>query len=238
MLKPSYLQKMKIKAIVIIGILAGFFMAHSLQAQEQDTLSGKYGADSVKCVMNNSLYYEFFRQWKASDYKNEAWKDVVKPWRWVFLNCPKSTKNIYLHGEKLLEQIIKNETSKEAKEKYIDTLMMLYDNRIEYFGNKGYVLGKKGSDLYRLRPSAYEETYKILKESVDLEGNETNGPVLIYYFRAAEKMVKEGKADTTLLVEIYDKASSIIEYNLNKYKNAGKDSKVTYWENIQGNIEL
>ncbi len=237
-MKPSYLQKMKIKTIVILGMLVGFFSASAIQAQEQDTISGKYGEDSVKCVVNNSLYYEFYKQWKASDYKNEAWKDVIKPWRWVFLNCPKSTKNIYLHGEKLMEQIIKNETNKERKEKYIDTLMMLYDKRIEYFGNKGYVLGKKGSDLYRLRPSAYEETYNILKEAVDLEGNETNGPVLIYYFRAAEKMVKAGKADTSLLVEIYDKASSIIEHNLKKYKASGKTSKITYWENIQGNIEL
>ncbi|MCB0806334.1 MAG: tetratricopeptide repeat protein [Bacteroidales bacterium] len=227
---------MKTKAVIVIALLTGLIFAGSLKAQ--DTLSAKYGEDSVKCVMNNSLYYEFFRQWKASDYSNAAWKDAVKPWRWVFLNCPKSTKNIYLHGEKLLEEILKNETEKERKEKYIDTLMMMYDRRIEYFGNRGYVLGKKGSDLYKLRPSAYEETYNALKESVELEGNETNGPVLIYYFRAAEKMVKAGKADTTLLVDIYDKASSIIEHNIKKYQAKNDEKRVTYWENIQGNIEL
>jgi len=77
--------------------------------------------------------------------------------------------------------MIKSETDKTHKEKYIDTLMIVYDKRIQYFGKEGYVLGKKGSDLYKLRPSAYEESYEILKKSIQLEGNESNGPVLIYF---------------------------------------------------------
>jgi tetratricopeptide (TPR) repeat protein len=188
--------------------------------------------------MNNSLYYEFYKQWKQSNYKSDAWKDAVKPWRWVFLNCPKSTKNIYLHGENLLDNMIKHESDKEKKEKLIDTLMMIYDHRIQYFGSEGYVLGKKGSDLYKLRPEAYEESYEILKRSIEIEGNESNGPVLIYYFRSAEKMVKNEKVDAGVLVDIYDQTSGIIEYNLNKSIKENKESEITNWENVKGNIEL
>lgn len=224
---------MKKQSLAILGIIIGLFMFESVEAQSSGV--SKYGSDSVTCIENNSLYYEFYKQWKSSNYKNDAWKDAFTPWRWVFINCPASTKNIYLHGEKLLGIVLKNETDKAKKESYIDTLMMVYDKRIQYFGKEGYVLGKKGSDLYKLRPSAFEQSYNILKKSIELEGNKSSGESLIYYFRSAEKMVKAGKADSTILVDIYDQNSVIIEYNL---ANAKSDKDTKKWENIKGNIEL
>ena len=227
---------MKLKLVITLGILIGSLVIN--EAKAQDTTISKYGTDSSKCIINNSLYYEFYQQWKQSNYTNDTWKDAVKPWRWVFLNCPRSTINIYLHGENIVEELIKTETDKAKREKYIDTLMMVYDQRIKYFGKEGYVLYKKGVDLYKFRPEAYEEVYNILKKSIELEGNNSDGPALIYYFRSAEKLVKAGKTDTTELVDIYDKSSEIIDFNLKKYATSGDTTNETYWENIRGNIEL
>ena len=237
MFNSRYLETMKfIKSVLFVCLLIAMsILANKVQAQ---TSESKYGADSATCVMNNSLYYEFYKQWKASNYKNESWKDAFEPWRWVFSDCPKSTINIYLHGEKLIKEEIKNETDKENKEKYIDTLMLVYDNRIQYFGKEGYVLGKKGVDLYKLRPTAYEEAYNILKKSISLEGNKSGGPNLIYYFRSAEKLVKAEKAEKIILVDIYDQTSEIIEYNLKEYQAKDDTKNVTNWENIKGNIEV
>jgi tetratricopeptide (TPR) repeat protein len=227
---------MKLRFKIFTSIFICSLIAGSVSAQDEKI--SKYGNDSVNCVMNNSLYYEFFRQWKASDYKNNSWKDAYGPWRWVFLNCPQSTINIFLHGENILEEVINNETNKDAKEKYIDTLMMLYDNRIKYYGNEGFVLGKKGVDLYKLRPESYEEAYSILKKSIELEAMSSSGPSIIYYFRAAEKLVKNGKSDTTLLVDIYDQSTEIVDQNLATAQNAGEAKAIANWENIKGNIEL
>jgi tetratricopeptide (TPR) repeat protein len=203
----------------------------------QDT-EPKYGADSARCIMNSSLYYEFYKQWKQSDYETEAWKDAIIPWRKVFIQCPKSSINVYLHGEKLIEEQIKNASNKTRKEGLIDTLMLLYDKRIKYFGKEGYVLCKKGVDLYKLRPDAYEESYNILEKGVKLEGNEASGESLIYYFRSAEKMVKAEKAEKVVLVDIYDQVSEIIDFNIKSYESKKKSKKVATWNNVKGNIEL
>lgn len=227
---------MKLKSQILLGLIIGLIFSNTVSAQE--SVGSKYGDDSATCVMNNSLYYEFYKQWKASDFKNASWKDAYGPWRWVFLNCPQSTVNIFLHGEGLLDEVINNEPDKTKKEMYIDTLMMLYDNRIKYYGNEGYVLGKKGVDLYKLRPEAYEEAYNILKKSLDLEGNQSGGPAIIYYFRAAEKIVKNGKADSSLLVDIYDQTSEIIDHNLDAAVTSGDAKSSANWENVKGNIEL
>ncbi len=215
--------------LLLLGLFAGLIISKSALAQDEP----RFGKDSVTCITNNSLYYEFYKQWKQSNYKNEAWKDVVGPWTWVFNNCPRSYKNIYIHGEKLIKELIKTETDKAKKDKYIDTLMMVYDQRIKYFGQEGYVLGKKGVDLYKYRPTDYEKSYEILKKAVSLTGNKTLGPILIYYFRSAEKMVKSEKIEKAVLVDIYDTESDIIDYNI---KNNPK--KVANWEAVKGNIEL
>ena len=223
---------MKKKIILLAGLLLSVMMANEILAQES---TGKYGSDSISCIQNNSLYYEFYKQWKKSGYKNESWNDALPSWRWVFLNCPKSTINIYLHGEKLIKHLIKITSDKAIKEKYIDTLMMGYDKRIKYFGKDGYVLGKKGVDLYKLRPSAYEQSYNILKKSIEMQGNKSQGPTLIYYFRSAEKMVKAEKSEKSVLLDIYDQSSEIIDYNI---ANAKNDKKKKSWENVKGNLEL
>jgi tetratricopeptide (TPR) repeat protein len=186
--------------------------------------------------MNISLYREFYKQWKASGYKNQTINDAIKPWRWVFLNCPKGTQNTYIDGVKILDYLINKETDAEKKDKLVDTLMMLYDQRIQYFGKEGYVLGRKGVDLYKYRPEDYESVFNALSRSIELEGNKSAAPVLVYFFRSAVSMVKNGKADTALIVDSYISSNEIIEYNMDKY--AGNQSKLANWEIVKGNIEL
>jgi len=53
---------------------------------------GKYGEDSATCIVNLSLYREFYKQWRASGYTSKAINDAITPWRWVFFNCPMALK--------------------------------------------------------------------------------------------------------------------------------------------------
>lgn len=211
-------------------------------AQEEDDMgegpggSGRYGEDSVTCVMNISLYREFFKQWKASGYKSETVKDAIGPWRWVFLNCPKGTQNTYIDGVKIVSYLIESTADEALKQKYVDTLMMVYDQRIEYFNKEGYVLGRKGVDLLNYRPDATEEAYNIFKRSVELEGNKSSGPVMVFYFQTAISMVREGKADTAIIFDTYDQISNIIDHNLEKYK--GNEKEKSNWDIVQSNVEV
>lgn len=197
---------------------------------------GKYGNDSVKCVENLSLYREFYKQWKASDFKNSAVKDAIGPWRWVFLNCPQSSQYINIDGLAIMDNCLKNAKTDKDKAAYIDTIMMLYDNRIKYFGKEGYVLGRKGSDLFKYAPEDYEKVYYIFKKSVELQGNSSESFVLVYYFRTAIKMVDDSKLEKGYLVELYDNLSNIISFNINAKK--ANAAELTEWENVKGNIDL
>ena len=196
----------------------------------------KYGQDSAKCVMELSLYREFYRQ------KNIP--DAIVHWRWVFNNCPLATQNTYIDGVKIIKFLISKEKDKNIKQKYIDTLMMVYDKRINYFPNNyktgknqvGYILGRKGVDLIKLNPGEYEEAFKTFKEAVKLEGNNSKAAVLVYYFRSAIKMVENDKADKSLIVETYDQISDIIDFNIDN-NSRKKQEYIKIQENTEQTFE-
>jgi len=197
---------------------------------------GKYGKDSAQCVMKLSLYREFYKQWKASRYKNPAVSDAITSWRWVFSNCPQASQNTYIDGLKMMEFYMKSAKEDAAKASYLDTIMVIYDQRIKYFGREGYVLGRKGSDLFKYAPEEYEKAYHIFKKSVDLRGNKSESFVLVYYFRTVSKMVDAEKIDKSLIIDAYDQLSGIIEYNLKNSEEGSKGHEE--WQNVKGNIEL
>jgi hypothetical protein len=198
--------------------------------------NGRYGSDSITCVMNISLYVEFFKQWKASNYQNETIKDVIGPWRWVFLNCPKGTQNTYIDGVRVISYLIETAPDPALKNKYIDTLMMLYDQRIQYFGKEGFVLGRKGVDLFTYRPEDTEYIFRDLKKSVELEGDNSAGPVLIYFMQSTVNMAREGKADSSIIFDSYDAITQVVDHNLKKHENNPQEKE--NWIIVQNNIEL
>lgn len=215
---------------MMIGILSlstGF--AQDEEDSEASAASGSsiYGSDSVTCVMNLSLYQEF--------YKQNNYKDAYPHWKKAFDNCPMSRQNLYIHGAKMISTKIDECKDPALREKLVDTLMMVYDQRIRYFKREGYVLGRKGIDFYTYRPDKTEQVYQIFKKSVELEGNKSEGAVLVYYFRAIIGMVEIDKLEKAAIVDGYDQLSEIIDFNLKS--NADKPKALAGWENTKANIE-
>lgn len=201
---------------------------------------GKYGDDTIKCMTNLSLYQEYYNQWKSSKYKSEAVHDALGPWREVFHGCPKSSQNMYLDGLKMMKHLRKKADS-ETKAAYVDTIVMIYKQRMEHFPTKkgydqtGDILGRLGVDLYQIAPEKYAEAYEYLKESVAKQQDRASVSSIVFYFRSTIKKVKKGEAEETLIVDTYDELITLIEANLEK--NVDNAKKLAQWENAKGNVE-
>lgn len=197
-------------------ILAVFFLTIDISAQ------GKWGNDSLNCITNLSLYREH--------YKQKNYTEALEPWRWVFMNCPRSSGNIYKNGPTIIKAQMK--LDKDNSQAYLDTLMQIYDNRIEFFGKEGFVLGLKGSDLLRYDKKRYLEAYEILKKSIDLQENKSSAGAISQYFKSATLMEKNSQLSKQDILELYTKLSDIVDYNL---INNAKKSK--YYTQTSLNIE-
>jgi len=213
------------KKILILTLLATVFLALPARAQ-------RFGQDSIRCITNLSLYIEDYKLYKEGTGSEESLENMLRSWRWVFHNCPEATENIYVDGPTMIELMIGRAGNEAEKAALIDTLGMMYDQRIKYFGKEGFVLGRKGVDIYTKDPSRFDKVFPDLKRSVELEGNESSAAVLVYYFRIAAKMVQTGKLESSELVDIYDRVSTIVENNLKTGKRSSS------FENAQRNVEL
>lgn len=195
---------MKAKIVLFITLVFGVFF---IQAQNQvDSL--KYGPDKGLCDENLSIYTEF--------YKQKNYVDAYLPWIYLFNNAPKRTKNIYIHGPKIIKGLIKAEVNDQRKTDLVDSLIMVYDQRNTYYpGNEAYVLGMKGADMYRFMKNSTEglqASLLVLQESFKLSGYESSSSVINYYFLATTKLVQAKILKVEDLINLYSDLLRVISY--------------------------
>ena len=205
------------KKIGLISLIALF----SINASAQ-----KYGADSVKCIQNLSLYRDY--------YKQKIYDDAFKFWSIAYKTCPASSEKMYVDGTNLMEYKMKKAETKEQKEAYTDSLFMIYDQRIKYFGNECAVLGRKGTDMLRYRSNKPEPLYNTLKKSIDGCENESEAGAIASFMNATVLMERADKLTEGDVVETFTKLSTISAYNIAKYE--GKKTQ-EYYKRAQANVE-
>lgn len=217
--------------ILTISIIVLSFSAAQVVAQENNSVTttdqSTLKVDSMQCKEQLSLYREY--------YKIKLYSHAFPHWRWMLLNCPNGSQNIYIDGIKIMTSHIDTVKNTGLKEKWIDTLLMVYDQRIKYYGREGYVLGRKAIDATTYRPAMAEQTYKWFARSVELQGNQSDGAVLVYYLNTAAQLANAGKIDKSEIFLVYDKVLSIADYNI--AQSAGNEKEFANWNNIKSNIE-
>lgn len=215
------MTKLKIETMKRISILMLAVLLSTLGFAQ-----GKYGADSVKCVTNLSLYRDY--------YKQKAYEDAYKFWNIVYKICPASSERMYVDGANLVEYRLKKATDDAVKQAYIDTLKMVYDKRIENFGKEGYVLGRKGTDMLRYDRDNLEGTYNTLLKSFELQGDDAEAGAVVSLMTAAVMMEKGEKIEADKIVELFTGLSASNSASISKYK--GKKTE-EYYVKAQAKIE-
>lgn len=184
----------------------------------------KFGKDSVECVKQLSLYRENYKQWRSNNFRGNEINYTIGPWRYVFLHCPISSQNTYIDGLRVVEYLIDNASNEELKQRYIDTLLMIYDQRIMAFGKAQqsaphFVLGRKAADMLKYRPNEIQLIYQTLDKSISLGKNESEPFILYYYMLATIRMLKEIGLDSVYVYNNYETLTDIITNNFRVLRN-------------------
>ncbi len=206
--------------ILNIAILSFLFFAPSLKAQDDS----KYGDNPDQCKRDLSEYIEFIKQ--------KSYVDALPAWRRVYTACPQSSKSIYINGPKIYKAMIKKDAANKLA--YLDTIMQIYDKRIEYFGQEGNVIGRKGNDLYRYNKKAYEEAYGYLKKSADLMGSKAQPAILQQYMAVSSDMYKNKKIDAGQVVADFSKISDALTAILERLQD--KPAKLEKIKKVEENV--
>lgn len=183
------------------------------------TLESKYGLDSLQTRRNASLYAEFVKQ------KNYV--DALPAWRYIFYNAPAFQVNTYVRGEQIMTHML----TKTKNPVYLDTLMMVYDQWIKYFGNhpkfgEEYVLGKKGNALLRLGKkgdvATLKEAYGYLYKSVEMSGEKAHPAAVQSMFFAAGELYGANELPKEDYITVYMSVAKFIEASLKRTPDSEK----------------
>jgi tetratricopeptide (TPR) repeat protein len=160
-------------------------------------------------------------------YDQKDFKSAIGAWRKLYKQYPKSTVNIYLHGINMYESFIEKATDRKVKDLYIDTLMQVFDKRIKYFDQKGFNLGRQGTDYLKYtldnenltdeqKKPILKKGYNYVSESVKLQGDDSEDIVLLLLMQSTRGLYGLGELGKENVIESYDIASKIINKHLEK----------------------
>lgn len=210
--------------------ILSLLLTTTLFAQKNDC-EGKFGKDSVLEVKNISMFNQYLQQ---KDY------DAVYPyWDYLFNNIPCFSKHITYYGPTIVKvkmQNLKKENPEEyelRKEGLIDTVLLCYDKRIEFWGSEGYVLGKKARDMDKLRPNQRKAAIAVFEKSVKLQGKKSDDLIPMYFLDCVIDAHENNQYSLDSLYTLYFQMKDITGYNLENDKKNLND-----WMRTDTTIDL
>ena len=143
----------------------------------------KWG-DSPEDRQKNALEYNFLRD----TYNNQNYDQAIGYLRGLLQNAPKASENIYIYGNNIYKNKIARSQSLDEKNAYVDSLMMLYDLRIEHFGDKEgrgkpYIMQLKARDYLTYKPADRDGIMKLFKDALAESGNDVDPDFVNIYFK-------------------------------------------------------
>ncbi len=168
-----------------------------------------------------SLYQDNMKNFKTT--KDVRYLDEAYPlWKQIVANCPKQSKNLYINGATILKNLYAKAKTQEERDNLVNDLIMMYDKRMEYYGERAEVMARKAADVEAMKREAGLEQYyqfyaDAINEATNNEASSLDAAYITKYFEATINYVKKGFAEPTLIIDNYDLASDLLDKELAKY---------------------
>ena len=217
---------LKLKTVTDKVLLALLLLQFALLTNAQKYLQNpKYGDtedERRECASNLSTMTEFVKI-KMYDYAYDAWKKC-------YMLCPGSSKNIYIYGSRILKNKIEKASGEEEADRWLDTLMQMYDKRIENYNQEDYVLGIKGIDLLKYKPDSIVRGYGYLKKSLQLGKAKSEEAVCVTFIQASNILYKSNLKPADEFIDDYVFVSDLLNLKFKATNDPGCQSAL-------GNVE-
>ncbi len=187
---------------------------------------GKWGPDSLKTVEQYSLYREY--------YKQKVYDDAIGFWRYVYKNAPEARKTPYVDGVKMYTHFAENAADEATKMAYVDTIKAIYDQRVEIFGEEGFVTGKLALLNAKFNKEDKETYYALATKSVDIQQEDAAYYLLTPYYASKIKQYNAKELSCDQMEEVYAMLLRIAEHNIENHQN---EKIVTKFEETRDKLE-
>ncbi len=176
-----------------------------------------YAPDPDRAIEDYVLYRDFI---KAEDYKTafDYWKKVYR----VAPAADGQRNTVFNDGVFFYERFMSQTEDQALKDRYLDTIFMLYDQMEVCYPDDMYASARKAFDLYYKYPdrASKMEIYQMFKETIDKEGVDAPDFVINPF--------------TSLMVDLYFEDKQISMAEAQKYQQIVRDIIAKGLEDCEG----
>jgi tetratricopeptide (TPR) repeat protein len=167
---------------------------------------GALAGASEECRMSLSFYNDWMKQ--------DNYAEAAPLWRKAFRLCPPGVRQLlYQDGQKLFRYFIeKNKDNPELKNALVDSLLMMYDLRIQYFpSHAASAADFKVHDMTIYMSDKTEKIYEAAIRAIDIAGEQTDPWLLILAMQKINEMYSDEKVTAEDVLNTYTRLTKIID---------------------------
>jgi tetratricopeptide (TPR) repeat protein len=155
---------------------------------------------------------------------------------------PSATVNIYKYGAIIYRNKIARAQSMAEKNTMVDSLLMVYDMRVQYFGDaakegKAYILDVKARDVLNFKRNDRAAIREAFRAAIEAGGEATNPETIVVYFsNLCDDYQNTDEVMPEEIIAEYDRLSPYLESNeemKKSFDNAFGQSGAASCENLE-----
>jgi tetratricopeptide (TPR) repeat protein len=180
--------------------------------------------------------------------KQQNFRAATASIQWMLTNAPNWNTKLYVDAATAYDGLASKETDAAKKKVLVDSLMLIYDMRIQNCGDEVNVLNRKAASNAKYNINNKEKSAELLNmfdRVYEISGNNVNDNNLeafmsvIYANFITQKSLKEEQKTLKeeQILARYDKLISVIEAKIAKAKADGKTGEVEKYNKIKSNVD-
>jgi len=167
---------------------------------------GALAGASEECRMSLSFYNDWMKQ--------NNYAEAAPLWREAFRLCPPGVRQgLYQDGQTLFRYFIeKNKDNPGLKNALLDSLLMMYDLRIQYFPSHAASAAEfKVQDMTMYMSDKTEKLYEAANRAIEIAGEKTDPWLLILAMQKMSEMYSKEMVSAEDVMNTYTRVTKIID---------------------------
>ncbi len=221
------------KILLFIVCMLGTSMVAVAQADFSDPKWAKFGETVEERTENAKTLAYFDAAYKAKDYDS-----ALQFMHQLIKNAPTASLNTYIRGGDMYRTKMARARTKDDRMKYLDSMLYLFDLRIEHFGDhpkygKNYLHAQKAIVFNENNPADRERAFELFRKAIESGSHEVDPQICVVFFNSLTESFKLDDIAPDEYIEDFEFVISILEADAQKeHKTAEDQEAISIIENI------
>ncbi|MBS1506438.1 MAG: tetratricopeptide repeat protein [Bacteroidetes bacterium] len=173
--------------------------------------------------------------------KDQNYKAATGSLKWLMTNAPQWHSDLYVAAIDTYDKLAAQEVDPAAKQNYIDSLMLIYDLRIQSCGDEMNVLNRKAISAIKYNGQNKEKLASVLAvfdKTFEVSGNNVYDNNLFAYMTVIKNNADQLKnLSEDQIVQRYNKLTEVIDSKVKRAEEQNKSADIEKYKKVLNAID-